>query len=284
MHITNANISKCLSACAQFLRCNFARFATLLAVMSITLILAAPSAQAQFIFSGNATGGTFDYDDDGIADGTWTISNSGQNSANVFFPSEGGVGFQYTVNGDLTSVFNAVPNDPEVTYQLTLFGNNGSGTFGSAFDSYTLSWTGGSGQAQVVDPDTEIENISTTTNSITFEQVPNGNSVPVNSSNGQNCNLGNSVGAIRNDCLDWSVNLPFGASNLTLLAENGAAGGRFFVSVLFLLRIFRSQKPYLIQIFLSATVGFTRSQSKMRVSLGNQRRLQIRSLIYCPLV
>jgi len=203
--------------------------------LALGLSLAAP-AQAQFIFSGTSTGGTIDYDNDGVSDGTWNISNSGQNSIKSFFPAEGGVGFEY--NGpnsgwDLTSNFDVAFNDPDITFQLTLFGNNdnpGNNRFGSRFSNYSLNWTGGTGAATVNDPDPggEITAITHGSSSVNFMQTTS-STIPATTENGASCITGI---ALRNECLNWFVALPNGATELSLSAMSGAAKEGFRFSLI----------------------------------------------------
>lgn len=187
----------------------------------VPAILMAQPAAADFIFSGTATGGSVDYDGDGLSDGTWSmmgnpVTGNGVDPASetVYFPTEGGAAFRYngTAPWSLDTTFDVSLTDPEVTYQLTLFGNIGvaSTDFGSRFNDYTLSWTGGGGAAATVrDPASQLTNITNGTTSVAFNQVR----------------------LITNSNLQWSVELPQGASNLNLLATNGAAleGFRFSV-------------------------------------------------------
>ena len=218
------------AACAGLRRAPEAR-PLLLCVTAFTMI-SASSASAQFVFSGSGSGGTFDFDGDGSADGTWTISNMGPTGETVTFPAAGGVSFRFDNPADdssggwnLDSTFNAVPNDPEITYQLTIFGNNGSGDdFGSRFNDYTVNWAGGSSPATVNNPDSELAGITQGANSVNFQQPLNGGS------GGAACIRG--TGAIRNNCLDWSVVLPQGASNLNLVATGGARAEGFRYSLI----------------------------------------------------
>ncbi|MEO1197602.1 MAG: OmpA family protein, partial [Pseudomonadota bacterium] len=194
--------------------------ARVLPLCVLPLFVVAQPAAADFIFSGSATGGTVDFDSDGNPDGTWTMQvnpvvGNGVDPASetVFFPAAGGAGFRYngTAPWSLDNTFNVVLTDPEVTFQLTLFGNIGEAStdFGSRFNDYSLSWTGGSGAATVNDPAGQLTNIVNGAASVDFNQVR----------------------LITNSNLQWSVAIPQGASNLNILATNGAAleGFRFSV-------------------------------------------------------
>jgi len=168
---------------------------------------------------GNNTG-TVDFDDGSSA--TWSISTTGTDG---FFVKESGVneGVYFRYDGatawDLTSTF-SVPNADVEGISIILYGNtNTDRGFHSAFDTYTISWVGGEGNATVIDPDNEIVegNGYSLTNGGSFNQTHTHDQT-----------VGN-FGAIANRDLNWYVVMPPGATEFTITAVGGSAteGFRF---------------------------------------------------------
>lgn len=195
-------------------------------------LFAAPAhAQISFDRPGGATSGGIDVDGDGVYDeGTWEFTNRGRalNSFNI--TSEGGFAARYRQNSGTYTVladFTATLTDPEVTFQLGVFGNETLGqTYESKASQYIISWTGITGSGTVLDPSPydqiDDNTIIDTPSSITvFQNLPPA-AAP------RSC-VWNTAGHWRNFCLEWGVLAPNGATDLTINASGGTVreGYRF---------------------------------------------------------
>ena len=119
-----------------------------------------PMAQAQFSFEGAEVAGTVsggvDIDNDGVYDdGTWSlVHNTSPKIEAINFPAVGGVSMRYRpdVADGIIADFTVLLNDPDVTYDLAIYGNEGQNqTYEAAASSYELSWPV-AGTAEVFDP------------------------------------------------------------------------------------------------------------------------------------
>ena len=188
-------------------------------------VLECESSSGAFSNSNNTNGNLTLPNSNGTAN--WEITNTGQDRiVSTGVSDNGGLYFVYDGNGsndwNLTSTFTLsnIPSNADV--QLRLYANVEAPSsdnsfhhdFNSKFNRYTISWTGGTSNATIVDNDNEIVGgTQTIANGGSFEQA-----------NGSNSN-----GSHDNDSLSWYVDFPKGATSFTIMAENGSAleGFRF---------------------------------------------------------
>ncbi|WP_459211182.1 lectin-like domain-containing protein [Aquimarina rhabdastrellae] len=173
---------------------------------------------ADFEITSNNQNGTENgtYDFDGQDSGTWDITASGFNTiTNQGVSPLGGIYFMYRGNSSsngfwsLDATFNIPTNNTENA--LVLYGRTGGEDFLSRFNIYTITWTGGDGNAVIRDPqDQLVENDgSFLTNGSSFTQ--------------------RGVDPITNSELRWHIIFPRGATSITINAQRGASleGFRF---------------------------------------------------------
>lgn len=182
-------------------------------------------AQAEIQLSGTNTGGDVDVDGDGVADGTWSMVSAATGVAS--FPI-GGVAFSYSegTSWDLNTTFNVVMDDPDFTFQLTLFGNADiNSSLYSAFSAYDITWQNGGTTATVEDPDPiQLENIAYADRQISFNQRQ-GNEIKADFPDfSTGCYISTNLTAgLKNKCLTWSIITPSGSTDLVLNATGGVA-------------------------------------------------------------
>lgn len=162
----------------------------------------------------------------------WNIVNSGgftsivdsgiSDNNELFFvytgPGSGGGGYNLTSNFAL----NSIPASAELQLVLHGFVDATSGafspTFGSRFLSYTISWVGGIGNAQLFDPlGTQIVGGS--------QSIANGGTYVQTDGDSPTSR------AWLNNSLQWFVLFPPGATEFTITASSGAAAEGFRFSV-----------------------------------------------------
>ncbi len=171
---------------------------------TVLYALASTGVYAQSIaFSGTKQTGDIDIGNDGVIDGSWSMSGS---AVYDFSPQGSGIVFLYRQSSgvvyDVNADFDAQFNVPGVTYQLQTTGNTGAQSLNwyMNFRNYAISWDEVSGQSTVLDPDNELTAITHGSDSVTFTQP--------------------TVQPALN--LDWSVTLPEGNNSFLFSANNGA--------------------------------------------------------------
>ena len=185
---------------------------------------------------GQATGNV-DFDENGTIDGTfsldipfnWSINNR------TFLPivSDGFVGIRLDaqlINWTLDADFEIDIPIPGLTFQPTFHGSEsypnpiGAGYQNNITD-YTLTWTGASptttAPANLIDPLGQANILSSTSNSLIFEQIP-GTSTDtfVNVGNGNTQNCANNAGIFSNACVAWVAAVPEGNTSLSVTGDN----------------------------------------------------------------
>ncbi|WP_299110200.1 VCBS domain-containing protein, partial [uncultured Tenacibaculum sp.] len=154
----------------------------------------------------------------------WSISNTGQSSIVSSGVSDNDeLYFVYTGGGNwnLTSVFDitSIPSGADLQLKLEGFVDKTSpdfsASFGSKFSTYTISWTGGVGDAQVFDP--------------AGNQIVGGGQTVSNGGSFTQDTGDKGGGAWSNNLLQWYVIFPKGATQFTINATGGASleGFRF---------------------------------------------------------
>ncbi|WP_348714254.1 VCBS domain-containing protein, partial [Tenacibaculum sp. 190130A14a] len=173
--------------------------------------------------STTATTGTLNLPNAG-GTANWSISNTGQSSIVSSGVSDNDeLYFVYDGSGNwtLTSVFEitSIPSGADLQMKLDGFvdktSSDFSASFGSKFSTYTISWTGGVGDAQVFDP--------------AGNQIIGGGQTISNGGSFTQDTGDKSGGAWSNNLLQWYVIFPEGATQFTINATGGASleGFRF---------------------------------------------------------
>ncbi|WP_459213097.1 gliding motility-associated C-terminal domain-containing protein [Aquimarina rhabdastrellae] len=158
--------------------------------------------------------GTYDFN--GQGSGVWDITASGFDFVEDQGVSPlGGIYFIYEGRGpgdgfwSLDATFNVPTNTTENS--LVLYGQTGVGNFQSRFNTYTISWVGGDGNAVIRDPLNQLveDDGSFLTNGSSFTQVGDG--------------------PILNEELRWHIVFPRGATSIRINAVRGGVleGFRF---------------------------------------------------------